>query len=130
MLMPAAVLVLVVLGGIAVDFSIAFLAERELANAASAAANDAAGAAIDEQLFRETGQVVLDCGRANEVAQASFRARLASWMRSAELPPPTCEGNRVTVAADGSVGYIFARALPGAPDRAVVHAVESATAEV
>ena len=97
MLMPAAVLVLVVLGAVAVDFSIAFLGERELANAASAAANDAAAAAIDEPLFRETGRVVLDCGRANEVAQASFklfqsRARMKGvvcWSIPAYPPRPT-----------------------------------------
>ena len=122
MLMPAAVLVLVVLGAIAVDFSIAFLGERELANAASAAANDAAAAAVDQMVFRTTGQVVLDCARANDIAQASFRARLASWMKAADMPPPTCDGNRASsphtgginaALADGSVRFIAAGVSPG-----------------
>ncbi|MDT7548844.1 MAG: hypothetical protein QOE84_1238, partial [Actinomycetota bacterium] len=44
MLMPAALLVLVVLGSIAVDSPRLFLAQRELPDAAAGAANDAAGA--------------------------------------------------------------------------------------
>ena len=42
LLFPAAVLIVIVLSAITVDSSIAFLAQRELANATAAAANDAA----------------------------------------------------------------------------------------
>jgi D-alanyl-D-alanine carboxypeptidase len=47
MLMPAAVLIVIVLGSIAVDFAIVFLGEREAASLAAAAANDAATAVAE-----------------------------------------------------------------------------------
>src|SRR5438552_3809411 len=55
MLMPAAVLVFLVLGALCVDFGSAYDAQRELASAATAAANDAAGRAIDVELLYTTG---------------------------------------------------------------------------
>ena len=51
LLFPAAVLIVLVLSAITVDSSIAFLAQRELANATAAAANDAASRAVDGQAF-------------------------------------------------------------------------------
>jgi Flp pilus assembly protein TadG len=127
-LMPAAVLVLVVLGAIAVDLSVAFLGQRELANAAEAAANDVAGT-IDAARFRSTGAVVIDCAQADAVAHAAFRARLAGWMQAADVTVTSCAGNTVTITAAGRVGYIFARAIPGAPHTASVQATATASAE-
>src|SRR3954452_750854 len=51
-LVPAGVLVLMLLGAIAVDFSVAYLAKRQLEAAAGAAVNDAAGAGLDERALR------------------------------------------------------------------------------
>lgn len=133
MLVPAGVLVLFVLGSIAVDSSIAFLAQRELTSAAAAAANDAAGAALsDESFYRgggEPGRIVLDEAAAREIAAASFDAR--------ELRGVTDTDTAVVVAVDqvcvtvtGRVDYIFAKAIPGAPrgrtvtGRAVATAVQ------
>ncbi len=76
-LVPAALLVLLVLAAIAVDSASEYLARRELAAAADAAANDAATFGLDEARFRETGEFVLDPARANE-AVAAERSRCAA----------------------------------------------------
>lgn len=127
LLMPAAVLVLVVLAAICVDFSIAFLGEREVANAAGAAANDVA-AHVDADHYRRTGEVRIRCDEADAIAEASFAARTPSWLRAGGVRVTECAGDRVTVEADAEVGYVFSRAIPGAADRAQVHARSSAVA--
>src|SRR2546430_1436859 len=67
---------MIVLGAIAVDFSIAFLGERELAGATAAAANDAAARAVSNRDFYREGVVVLDLATAREVATEVVRASL------------------------------------------------------
>jgi hypothetical protein len=132
MLMPAAVLVVIVLGSIAVDFAIVFLGEREAAALAAAAANDAATAAVDEQAFRDTGEYLLDEARARRVAEASLAAS------SSELDDVDVEvvvlflGGEpaVTVRVRGSVTYVFAQAIPGAPAGARVEASATAVARI
>ncbi len=68
LLFPAAVLVVVVLAAIAVDVSIAFLGQREVANATVAAANDAAGLGVSNRGFYEEGRVELDPGTVERLA--------------------------------------------------------------
>ena len=51
MLFPAAVLVVLILGAIAVDASVAFLAKRELNDASAALANDLAIEALSNDAF-------------------------------------------------------------------------------
>lgn len=129
MLMPAAVLVLVALAGITVDSAIAFLGEREVSNAAHAAANDVAGL-VDEAHFRVTGEVRIRCEDAPEVAAASFAARQPAWLRAGRVEVVACGGNQVAVAAAGEVDYLFSKAVPGGPDGARVTATATATAEI
>lgn len=131
MLVPAAVLVLFVLGSIAVDSSIAFLAQRELTSAAAAAANDAAGAALSEESFYrgggEPGRIVLDEAAAREVAAASFDAR---DVRGVTDPRTTVvvAVDQVCVTVTGQVDYIFAKAIPGGPKGRTVTGRAVATA--
>src|SRR5438552_16034305 len=74
-LVPAGVLVLMILGAICVDFSIAYLAQRQLQDAASAAVNDAAGAGLDEARLRVgDGMTTLNPGLARQVALQSLEA--------------------------------------------------------
>lgn len=127
LLFPAAVLVLLVLAAITVDFSIAFLGERELANAADAAANDAAST-IDVTWYRATGEVIVDCERAAEVVVSSFEARAPDWLQRGDVRLDECAGDRVRVEASGTVRLIFSRALPGARDHAGVAAGATAKA--
>lgn len=129
MLMPAAVLVLVVLGAIAVDSAVVYLAEREVGSAAAAAANDAAGAAMsDGDFYRSGGEVTLDPGRAAAVAQASAAARLPRELEL--LGPPRVEvaGRQVCVRVAARVRRIFAPAIPGGVADATVEAQAGATA--
>jgi hypothetical protein len=116
MLMPAGVLVVLVLGALAIDSAIMFLGERELADASAAAANDAATAAIDPQIFYECGRLALDDARAREVAATVVSTRSSDAVtltgididvHNATTPP------EVTVTASGTVRLIFSPALPG-----------------
>lgn len=125
LLVPAAFAALVALAAVAVDFSAVLLGERELAEAALGAANDAA-AVIDEARFRTTGEVAVDCAAAPAVVAASFAARRPEWLADAEVRVASCTSERVTVAAVGRVAHIFGRALPGVPGDAVVDATASA----
>jgi Flp pilus assembly protein TadG len=123
-LVPAGVLVLIVLGAVALDLSIAFLGERELANATAAAANDAASA-LDEDALRAGDQLVLDPRRADIVARRSLAARGRTPV-DVDRVAVDVDGVRVTVRASGTVTYVFAKAVPGAPRRARVEAVSTA----
>lgn len=136
LLFPAAVLIVLVLAAITVDSSIAFLAQRELANATAAAANDAAGRAVDGQAFYQGDRIELDPYAVESVA--AERVRLAidgSRHRGLEVrvtasPPvgPACPWT-VRVSASSRVPYVFAKAVPGGPDEVSVRATSVAGPE-
>jgi hypothetical protein len=132
MLMPAAVMIVILLGSIAVDFSIAFLGEREALSLASAAANDAATAALDQERFRSTGEFTLDHDRARGIVDATLAAS-SSELRdvAVEVTFPVVDGTEgVRVQVTGTVDYVFAKAIPGAPDHLTVEAAATAVARV
>jgi len=122
MLMPAAVLVVVVLGAIAVDSAVTFTAQRELVSAAQAAANDAAAYGIDENAFRAGDGYVLDPGR---VEQAVVRALTSDGVHARHRW--YSEADRIVVELDEQVSGVFARAIPGGRGRTIVHARADAT---
>lgn len=131
LLFPAAVLVLVVLGAIAVDAAVVFLGEREAASLAAGAANDAA-TAVDEAAFRERGEFVLDEDRARRVALASLAAS-SSELDDVEVDVsfPIVDGEpAVRVTVRGTVAYVFAAALPGADRTAAVESTATAVTQV
>ena len=132
LLFPAAVLIVVVLAAIAVDAAIAFLGQREVANAVVAAANDAAGLGVEERAFYREGTVDLDPGAVVLAAEERVRAVLdpgrfhglqvdvtVQPAGSGACPP------RVLVRATASVDGLFASALPGGPRQTRVQAVAS-----
>jgi hypothetical protein len=127
LLVPAGLLVLIVLGGIAVDSAAVLLAQRELASTVAAAANDAAGAAVADPAFYGGGDVQLDAARAREVATASLHARRPRGVEIDEPLEITVQGRQVCVSATASVRRIFAPAVPGASRSARLHATASAT---
>jgi Flp pilus assembly protein TadG len=130
MLMPAAVLVFVVLGAIAVDFAVAFLGEREVSNAAAAAANDAAGAALDRDRFYADGAIRLDPGMADRVGLTAVAAAGLDDLDDVEVRVEVAaDAPVVTVTVSARVRYVFAKALPGGPDGVRVEASATATAE-
>ena len=127
MLFPAAILVVLILGSIAVDFSIVFLAERELAAAAAAAANDAAGAGVDTDHFRQTGEVVLNPDAVDRVGWAAIARRTSSFDLTDGVIA-VLDANTVEVRLRSEVSYIFAKIIPGAPRTATVEATARADA--
>lgn len=118
-LVPAAVLVLVMLGAIAVDSAVAFLGQRELSNAAAAAANDAATAALSDAGFYGSGALSLDRARADAVARHAVAARVARGVTIDDVSVDVA-GARVCVTVRGRVAYLFARAIPFADHEARV----------
>ena len=132
-LVPAAVLVLVILGAIAVDLSVVFLGQRELANAAAAAANDAATAAISKEAFyrgrgdRAPGRIEVDEEGARQVARRvlSAQAPRGVTVTGVDVRAP---GSQVCVTLEGRVDHLFAKAIPGVPRSTAVRTRASASA--
>jgi len=127
LLVPAAVLVLMVLGAIAVDGAIVFLGQRELGSAVAAAANDAAGAAFADAPFYEAGRVEVDVDRAQRVAAASLAARAPRGIELRGPPEVTIVGRQLCVRATARVPRVFARSIPGASRSVVITAESTAT---
>jgi hypothetical protein len=99
MLMPAAVLIVMVLGAIGVDLSVVRMGQRELIAAAGDAANDAVTVGLDEAALRAGDGYHLD------------------------------GETTVTVQLARRVPHLFAKALPGAPDDQLVRATVTAEVE-
>ena len=129
-LFPVGVLLVVVLAAMAVDASIAFLGERELSGAVTAAANDAATQAVSNAGFYARGGIELDRQEVERVAEERVRGsldprrHLSLAVRASVVAPSSlgCAWS-VRVEASATVRYLFARAVPGGPDEARVDAV-------
>lgn len=133
MLVPAAVLVLVILGAIAVDFSVAFLGQRELTSAAAAAANDASTAIAEGRFYGggggggAAGDVVVDEDRAARVVDQALAARAPRGVTIDGVKVDPSAG-QVCVVLRGRVDYVFAKAIPGMAGGAAVQGRATATA--
>jgi hypothetical protein len=127
MLMPAGLLIVLVLASIAVDMSLVHLRKRQAFELAAAAANDAATAGVDQGRLRTTHDYVLDPDRTRSVVGNVVAAsQLAPQL--ARPPVVTVTGAAVRVELALEADYIFADAVPGAPDGTVVTASATATA--
>lgn len=120
--MPAAVLVVVVLGAIAVDRAIVFEAQRGLVATAQAAANDGASA-VDVDRLRRDGSVVADPSLVGERVRATEATAPAGT--SLEW---TLDGDTVRVRGRRRIRLLFAPAVPGAS--ATVEVTATASAEL
>ncbi len=126
MLMPAAVLILMVLGAIAVDLSAVRLGQRELVAAAGDAANDAVTVGLDEAALRAGQGYRIDPARA-EAAVVDALAAKGILDDLAEAPTVVVTGaDTVEVRLARRVPHLFAKALPGAPDDELVRATVTA----
>ena len=128
MLIPAAVLVLVILGAIAVDSAVVFLGQRQLNDFTTSAANDAAAAAVDPASFYNRSRIAIDESRADAVV-ALLKTRLPRALEQVRTTV-TVEGEQVTVTATASVEGIFSPAIPGVARRTTVRSSSTATARV
>lgn len=126
MLVPAGVLVLFVLGAIAVDFAVAFQAQRELSAAAAALANDVATVALaEDELY--AGVVQVDEQAAEDVVRESLGRPAHQGVTDVESSVRALD-DQVCVTLTGRVAYVFSRAVPGAPREASVRGRAVATA--
>lgn len=131
-LVPAAVIVLLMLGSVAVDYSLAYLGQRELRYASAAVADDAASAAISDSSFygrdgHDAGSIVIDDAKVARVLERSLASRQLHGVTITGHEFAVA-GNQVCVTLRGRVSYIFARAFPFAPHGTEVVGRSAATA--
>ncbi len=108
MLMPAAIVIVLLLGAIAVDSAIVYLEQRRAYNVAFDAANDAVGAGLDRDIVRTTGEFVYDVGRVQAVAAATVEA---SEMDRLRLVSAAVEDGTIEVVVDVRVQRLFGQAF-------------------
>ena len=117
-LVPVGFLVLIILGAIAVDSGVAFLAQRQLSDALTAAANDASGAAVSEPSFYQGGQVVIDPARAAQVVCQDVAAQADHDLHAVRLEMAV-GGDAVRLRGTAVVDAVFGAVLPGFSTRQV-----------
>ena len=108
MLMPAAVVITLLLGAIAVDSAIVYLEQRQAYNVAFDAANDAAGAGVDRDSLRSTGEIVYDPVRVREIAADTVAAASADEVILVDATP---DGDGVAVIVEVRVRRLFGQAF-------------------
>lgn len=110
LLFPAAVLVLVILGALAVDLGVAHLAQRDLANLSAAVANDIA-AALDQESFYVEGETRIDPDLAERILDAAIAAHPGDAVEVTGGGWELLAAVEVLVWFEGEVPVIFAGAL-------------------
>lgn len=128
MLMPAAVLVLLLLAALAVDASLTWTAQRELANRAAAAANDIAATALDERGFYGSGTVALDPAKVDRILADHLAAEPGGLLDDLVVNRVEVDGRQVRVSLAGRARAIFGPAVRPANPRRVVSATAVAEA--
>ena len=108
MLMPAAVLIVLLLGAIAVDSAIVYLGQRQAYNVAFDAANDAAGAGFDAAIARETGDIVYGADRVEAIAADAVAASSIPDLR---LVSTSIDDGSVAVTVEIEIDHLFVQAF-------------------
>ena len=128
-LMPAAVLIVLLLGAIAVDLTVVHLRQQQAIDAAASAANDAVGYGLDQGALRSGRGYRLDPARVRAAVDESIAAQ-GLWSSLAAAPRVTEPvPDEVTVVITLRADYLFARSLPGMPSSTTVQGTATATAE-
>lgn len=104
MLMPAAVLIVLLLGAVAVDSAIVYLRQRQAYNVAFDAANDAAGAGFDLEIARTDGEIVYDPDRVTALARQAVDAAGIDELRMVDA---RADGDGVVVTVSVTVRHLF-----------------------
>lgn len=129
LLFPAAVLITLVLGSLAVDTALVHLRQRELVEAAESAANDAAIQGLDLDRYRRTGEYRVDPSIARAAVLRSLEARGLGRELAA---PPTVRvvgGVVVEVELVRHARHLLGAVVPGAPPTVTVTATGRARAD-
>ena len=133
LLFPAALLIVLVLAAITVDLAAVFLAQREVADAAAAAVNDAAGEGVANRAFYQRNLVELDPPTVERLVAERVRRLLASdRYRDVQVDARVSTGAAgcapaVTVVASAEVPYLFAKSVPGVSNTTRVRATAGAS---
>lgn len=121
MLMPAAVLIMVFLGAIAVDRAVIFGAQRDLVATAQAVANDAASLGVDIDRLRSDGEIEIDlAAMADAIDQAMTTSEPGTELDW------SVQGDEVVVQLRREVTLVFSPGVPGAPREQTVTATARA----
>lgn len=126
MLIPAAFLILLVLGAIAIDLTAIRVGQRSLLSSATDAANDAVTVGLDEDAYRAGAGYRLDPDKVRESVYAVLYAKGILHRLTAAPTITIHPDGSVTVELRGKVDHIFGRALPGASDPVPVRALATA----
>ena len=113
-LFPAAILIVLGLGALAVDSAVLFLGQRRLADLAASVANDAVAAVSTEAFYDpQDGRIELDAARAERRADQL----VAGWSSDRSLGSVRCDvtvaGLRADVACSATVRPLLAPMWPG-----------------
>ena len=109
MLVPAGVVIVLLLGAIAVDAAIVYLEQRQAYNIAFDAANDAAGAGLDRDELRGSGDLVFDPAAVRAIAADTVAAAEVDGLTLVDAVP---DGNGgVTVTVRVHVKRLFSQAF-------------------
>ncbi|HVX19397.1 MAG TPA: hypothetical protein VHA73_15330 [Acidimicrobiales bacterium] len=127
LLMPAAVLIVIILGAIAVDAAVAFTAQRNLVAAAGDASNDASEVGLDRGALLGQGEVRLD---RRSVAATILRVLHRDGIDDATVEDVaiTTDGRSASVRLRRTVRLVFAPIVPGVSHTATVRATVRVTA--
>ena len=135
-LVPAAFLIVLLLGSIAADFSMVLRAHRDLTEIASAAANDAATRSIDVNLLETTGELrFASASRLADVvydtlSRQSLGGVSITNVRVWDDTQPGSSEPRVAVEMTATVNYVFAKAVPGISHSQSITVLVHATAKI
>lgn len=126
LLMPVGVLIMLILGAITIDLVIVRVAQHDLIDAATDAANDAVAVGFDEAMWRVGAGYRLDEARVDYTVYSMLGAK--GMLDRLEGPPEIeiVDDDTVTVRLARRVPHVFAKALPGAPHDQMVRATVTA----
>lgn len=118
MLVPAGFLVLMLLAALTVDSAAAYLAQRQLDDALTAAANDAAGGALANSSFYRWGQVTIDPQQAATVVCQTIAAQGDSSLHDIRLFLAV-NGPVIALEGQATITAVFGGLIPGSGTRQV-----------
>lgn len=125
LLFPAAFLIVLVLGAIAIDAGVAFMRQRELAVAAGAAANDALAISVEDSIARGDGLVIDPIALESAVVDSLDRRGILDTLT--EAPDIEIIGtDQVRITLRGRADHVIGPALPGGADGTPIRATATA----
>jgi hypothetical protein len=118
MLVPAGFLVLMMLGALAVDSAATYLAQQQLRDSLTAAANDAVTAGLSNRSFYSSGALTLDPSQAAVFVCLSVSAQSDQDLHNVRLWMAV-DGAAIRLEGTATVDAVFGRAIPGFGERVV-----------